>query len=129
MKMMLSKNSFIPQFTIYTFQNINISQKLLNQSHITVKFTSDTYEKMEELEREEDHYKYVSKLLHSTVSSLCTHQKTMAVSGPDLYTSNASINEAQVCDGKLFFSRSESTTFAKEEIRGKEINKFVFSIM
>lgn len=84
---------------------------------------------MEELEHEKDHYKYVSKLLHPTVSSLCSHQKTMAVSDSDLYTSNESRNEAQVCDGKSFFSRSESTPFAKEEIRGKEINKFVFSIM
>nr|XP_034328122.1 protein mono-ADP-ribosyltransferase PARP14 isoform X2 [Crassostrea gigas] len=78
---------------------------------------TDTYEKMEELEREEDNYKYVSKLLHSTVSSLCNHQKTMAVSDSDFYTSNESKNEAQVCDEKSFFSRSESTPFAKEEIR------------
>lgn len=84
---------------------------------------------MEELEHEKDHYKYVSKLLHSTVSSLCNHQKTMAVSDSDFYTSNESKNEAQVCDEKSFFSRSESTPFAKEEIRGKEIYKFVFSIM
>lgn len=78
---------------------------------------------MEELERKENQDKHVPKILHSTVPSLCSHQNTTTVSNSNnsnLYTSNKSINEAQVCVGKSCFSKPESPAFETEETRGKE---------
>lgn len=81
---------------------------------------------MEELERKKDQDKHVPKFLHSTVTSLCSHQNKVTVSNSNLYTGK--INEAQVCVGKSCFSETESPACKTENLRGKEKVKSVFSI-
>lgn len=75
---------------------------------------------MEKLERKEDQDKHVPNFLHSTFPSLRSDQNTMTVSNSNLYTSKNSINEAQVCVGKSWFSKPESPACKTEEIQGKE---------
>lgn len=79
---------------------------------------------MEELERKKDQDKHVPKVLHSTVTSLCSHQNKVTVSNSNLYTGK--INEAQVCVGKSCFSERESPACKTENLRGKEKVKSVF---